>query len=421
MGKSKVKKSLTSPSKTQPKLVVFDVEGVLIPRNRVFFDVGRSIGALALLKILFFGFLYEIGVSPLKPILKRIVKVMRGVKISVFTQTLEKLPLMPNAQEVFTTLKAVGCKTALISSGLPTFLVKKLADLLGADYAVGVEVGVNGDTLTGEIGGAVIERNGKLTVLKKIVESEGISLSECAVVADDRNNASLFLKDIRKIGYNPDFVIRIKADTVVNGKLSRVLLALAGETKTMPAKRDIFRKSIHASGFFVPLLALLFGLPLVVLLICSVIVVYTVSEFARIRGKNMPLISTITRHAASQSELCEFTLAPLYFAFGILLTLLIFPTPANSAAIAIFALGDSTASLIGGALSKKPLPFNRGKTLEGSVAGFLFGFLAGSVFVAPWIALVGAAVAMTIEYLPLPLNDNLLMPLCTGLVLMLIL
>ncbi len=417
-----MKKALTTQSKTKPKLAIFDVEGVLIPRNRVFFDVGKSIGALALLKILFFGFLYEIGASPLKPILKRVFRVMRGVKIDVFTQTLEQLPLMPNARAVFAALKSDCCKTALISSGLPTFLVRKLADLLGADYAVGVEVGVNGDALTGEIWGDVIERNGKLRVLKKLVASEGVSLEECAVVADDRNNAAIFLKGIRKIGYNPDFVIRIKADTVVNGKLSNVLPALNGETKAkkLPSKKDVFRESIHALGFFVPFLALLFGLPLVALFICSVIAVYTVSEFARIRGKNVPLISTITRHAASQSELCEFTLAPIYFAFGILLSLLIFPAPINGAAIAIFALGDSTASIVGGALSKRHLPFNRGKTLEGSVAGFFFAFLAGSVFVAPWLALVGAAVAMTIEYLPLPVNDNILIPLCTGLALTLI-
>jgi len=418
----KVTDLLTTPSKPKLKLAIFDVEGVLIPRNRVFFDIGKSLGTLVLLKILFFGFFYEIGVSPLKPILKRIFRVMSGVKINNFIQTLEHLPLMPETKKVFTTLKSEGCKTALISSGLPTFLVKKLADLLDADYAVGVEIGVNGDAITGEIGGDVIESKGKLKVLREIVSSEGISLSECAVIGDDRNNAAIFLKDVRKIGYNPDFVIRIKADAVVNGKLSKILPAMKGEKtiKKLPPKKDFFREFIHASGFFVPFIALLFGLPFLALLICSVVFVYSVSELGRISGKNMPIISTITNYAASQSELCDFTWAPVYFAFGILLTLILFPAPAHSAAIAIFALGDSVASLVGGAFSKKHLPFNRGKTLEGTLAGFFCAFLAGSVFVAPWIALIGAAVAMTIEYLPLPVNDNLLMPLCTGLVLSLI-
>ena len=88
--------------------------------------------------------------------------VTRGVKVELFLQTLEKLPLLPNTKETFATLKSQGYKTALISSGLPTFIVKKLADLLAVDYAVGVEVGVSDEKLTEEIWGAVIERKGKL-------------------------------------------------------------------------------------------------------------------------------------------------------------------------------------------------------------------------------------------------------------------
>jgi dolichol kinase len=40
--------------------------------------------------------------------------------------------------------------------------------------------------------------------------------------------------------------------------------------------------------------------------------------------------------------------------------------------------------------------------------------LAGTFFVSPWLALVGAAIAMTIEVLPLPVNDNVLIPVITG-------
>jgi phosphoserine phosphatase len=99
----------------------------------------------------------------------------------------------------------------------------------------------------------------------------------------------------------------------------------------------------------------------------------------------------------------------------------LFPAPANYAAIAIFAFGDSSASIFGNLFSRTPLPFNKDKSLEGSVAGVFFAFLAGCLFVSPIIALVGAVVAIFIEYLPLPVNDNLLIPLFTGLTLFLIL
>jgi dolichol kinase/phosphoserine phosphatase len=415
-------KKLATQRSSEPKLVVFDVEGVLIPKNRFLFEVGKSLGVLQLMKVLLFGFLYKIGVIQLKSALKRIFSSMRNTKIERLIQIAEKVPVIPNANEVFDQLKAQGCKTALISSGVPAVIVKRLATKLGADYGFGFEMGVNNEMLTGEIWGGVIERNGKFQVFSQILKAEGLSPSDCVVVADDRNNAAIFLRETRKIGYNPDFMILIKADNVVTGKLSRTLPVIneKPERRALPPRSNVLREMIHASGFFVPVLYSFIGFPAVALMICTVVALYVISELLRMGGKNLPLVSTVTRHAASQAELYEFAAAPVYFAVGILLALLLFRVPVSSAAIAIFALGDSTASIFGGMISKNPLPFNKGKTLEGSLAGFFFALLAGSFFIPPVWALVGAAVAMIVECLPLPVNDNILVPLCTGLVLALI-
>ena len=68
-------------------------------------------------------------------------------------------------------------------------------------------------------------------------------------------------------------------------------------------------------------------------------------------------------------------------------------------------------------IGKIVFPFNKGKTLEGSIIGFAFAFSVGMLFLSPLQALVGAMVAMTIESLPLPVNDNLAIPLLTGAIL----
>ncbi|MBT0160375.1 hypothetical protein G4O51_10375 [Candidatus Bathyarchaeota archaeon A05DMB-2] len=409
-------------NRKKPRLIVFDVEGVLIPKNRFFFEVGKTAGLPRLIRILFIGFLYQIGAISLKSALKRVFTGLRGVKMPLLLQVADKIPIMPSAASVFRQLRAEGCKIVLISSGLPDTIVKKLATVVGADYGFGFEIGLNSETLTGEIWGDVIEANGKYQVLSKILASEGLSLSDCAVVADDRNNASLFLAETKKIGYNPDFVLRIKADEVVTGRLSKILPVINGKHghASFPSRNDFVREAIHASGFFVPIVASLISTLIAAALICVVIALYVVSELTRLDGKSLPVISTITRSAVSQTEMYDFAAAPLYFAVGILATLLLFPAPASSAAIAIFTLGDSAASLFGGLISKTPLPLNKGKTLEGSLVGFFFAFLAGSIFIPPPIALIGAAVAMTIEFLPLPINDNVLMPVVTGLTLWLI-
>jgi len=411
--------SLSSSLSKKPTLIIFDVEGVLIPKNRFFFLIGRALGFSQLLKVFFYGFLYEIGLIPLKITLKRLFSNLCGMKKETLMQIAAQLPLMAGARLVFDRLKAQGCTIALITAGLPTIVVKSIADKLGADYAFGFEAGLEGDVLTGEIWGDVIERNGKLLVLRRFVNDERLTSSDWVVIADDRNNASIFLREALKIGYNPDFVLRIRADHVITGSISKILAVVNGEQKhrDKPSKNEVFREMIHASGFFVPIVAFIAGTLTIAVLIILVLSIYMASEYLRIRGKRLPLINFITRNAASQSELHQLVLAPVYFALGILITLVVFPFPANSAAIAIFALGDSVASLFGGYISGTPLPYNKGKSLEGSEFGFFFAFLVGSVFVSPLTALAGAAFAMFIEYLPLPVNDNLVIPLSTGLIL----
>jgi phosphoserine phosphatase/dolichol kinase len=406
---------MTSASK--PRLVVFDVEGVLIARNRFIFEVGKTLGFGAFVKLLTLGFLYEVGILKLEPTLKSIYSDLKGVKLDALNEVFSHIPATAYLQSFFSQLKARNCKIALISSGVPTVLVEKLAATLCADYAYGVDTEISDGKLTGKIGGNAITENGKLKILYEIINKEDLQLSDCVIVADDRNNRCLFLKETLKIGFNPDFALRLKADCVVNGKLSRILPILDGKPnkRSFPTTNDFVRENLHASGIFMPVIAGLIGVPVVATIIIFIAIVYTISELYRLEGRTIPLVSAITRHAASQSELYGFAAAPLYFATGIVATLLLYPKMAAGGAIAMFCLGDSAASIFGGLISHShSLPFNKGKTWEGSLAGFFFAFLGGMFFVPPVWALAGAAVAMGVEALPLPINDNLLIPVVTG-------
>ncbi|MCL2642754.1 MAG: hypothetical protein FWD52_04505 [Candidatus Bathyarchaeota archaeon] len=410
--------------KEKTRLIVFDVEGVLIPRNMFFFQVGRTMGFFTLIQILLYRLLYESGIISLDVSLKHIFRKLKGQKMETLQHIFNQIPATARLQDFFTQIKKQEkCQIVLISSSLPTAIVEQFAACLNADYAYGINVCVNNvGKITGEISGEVIEVNGKKKILHQILIKTGLNLRDCTVVARDRNNRCIYTKETKKIGYNPNFIIRIKSDHVVMGKLAGVLPIL-NDKKTKwscPSVNDLIRENIHAAGIFTPIIAQIIGLLPVIIFISGLSIVYLISELARLNGKNLPLISAITRHAASQSELYGFVAAPLYYAIGILLTLIIFPFPASAAAIAIFTLGDSVASIVGGSLGIK-LAFNKGKTLEGSLSGFACAFLASCLFVAPWIAVIGAAIAMIVEYLPLPINDNVLIPIVTATVLMLLL
>ncbi len=400
---------------SKPRLVVLDVEGVLVPKNRFFYEVGRTLGFFGLIRALFLGFLYETGILKLESALRRIYGEFKGIELETMLQLFEKISATSSLQGFCSQLKQRNCKLALISSGIPTAAINKLSMAVCADYVYGVEVHTENGRLTGEIYGDAITKNGKLTILNQILQQENLTLRDCVVVADDRNNSCIFVKEALKIGFNADFVIRVKADRVVVGKLQSILPIIDGKPhkRSFPTANDLVREDIHAAGFFMPVIAGMIGVPIVAAVIIAIAIIYTVSELYRLDGRTIPFISSVTSHAANQTELFGFAAAPIYFAIGIVTTLILFPGHAGGAAIAMFCLGDSAASLFGGLITTS-LPFNKGKTVEGSLAGFLFAFLAGSFFVSPVYALIGAAIAMTIEVLPLPVNDNVLVPIITG-------
>ena len=175
------------------KLVVFDVEGVLLPKNRyLIFELGRNLGFPQFLKLLFLGFLYAIGIISLESALKSIFSLFRGFNAKEMLNLFEKIPLLPHIEVVFEGLKEQGMEIALISSGLPQIVIENLAKRLKADYAYGFELEIRNNLLTGEISGSVIRKNGKAIVLDQLLDQEGLERKNCVIVADDRNNASIF-------------------------------------------------------------------------------------------------------------------------------------------------------------------------------------------------------------------------------------
>jgi len=405
------------------RLIVFDVEGVLLPERRYLLSVAaKRLGPWGFLKVIAIGFLYMIGLLSIEPALKRIFKLFRGLKVDDLFKIYKDFPLMPSAKEVFHTLNKAGYKTALISSGLPTPFVEDLAARLRADYAFGLELGVTNGRLTGEIWGDVIKPDGKALVLKKILKDEGLSSQDCVVVANDRNNLPMFPLCAVKVGYNPDFLLCVKSDFVVKGDLSEILPFITGSTQKISrpvfSRSKVIRETIHIGGILVPIFCMyLLEYHVAAILVLLFTLFYIASEIARLEGINFPIIHAITRRVASEQELHGFALDPLSFALGIFFSLILFPVPINYASIAILTLGDSAAIMFGKKFGRTVFPFNKGKRLEGTVFGFFFAFAGALIFVNdPVKALMGAAVGMLTECLPLPVSDNLTIPLASGLI-----
>jgi len=407
-------------------LVVFDVEGVLLPKRRYIpFEATKKLGFLKFLKTIFLGFLYEIGLLSLETALRRIYKYFEGYTTEELHYYFEKIPLLPGSDEVFEYLHKNGWKTALISSGLPNFCIQELATKLKADYAFGLKMETVKGKFTGKIEGYAIKKNGKAVLLQEILNREKLDSKNCILVADDRNNIQMFAYANLKIGYNPDFMLSAKSDYVVTGNLTNILPIITNtireEHKQPLSRNQILRLAIHMSGFTIPFMCTYFlNHYLIAILISIVTSLYIISELARMMRITFPLLTSITTRAAVKLELYEFTTDPIFYAFGIILSLIIFPPQFAYASIAILTLGDGAASLFGKKLGKTPYPFNKAKNLEGSIFGFIFALSGAVFFIDPIRAFIAAMAGMLAECLPMPLNDNLTIPLTAGSILMML-
>jgi uncharacterized protein (TIGR00297 family) len=148
-------------------------------------------------------------------------------------------------------------------------------------------------------------------------------------------------------------------------------------------------------------------------------------------GMNLFLLPRIGgRHMWRESEHAAGTsLGIVLYPLAVLLLILIFFWKLEVAAAAwgILAFGDGMASVAGMALGRRKLPWNPRKSWVGSIAYVLFGTLGAAVLLqwtAPdrysWAFALAAAfatalVAASLESLPQGLDDNIGVPLVSGL------
>ena len=114
----------------------------------------------------------------------------------------------------------------------------------------------------------------------------------------------------------------------------------------------------------------------------------------------------------------------IFYLVGVILVLTIFPKDIAMASILILALGDSIAPIVGqyGSIES---PWNKKKYIEGSIAGAVIGGIGAMLFVGPLEAVLAAIAAMIAEGVGLkigvnPLDDNIVMPIVAGAVMLLL-
>jgi dolichol kinase len=165
------------------------------------------------------------------------------------------------------------------------------------------------------------------------------------------------------------------------------------------------RKIIHIGGVLIPVIATVIGKNQTMALLLSGFAVYLIIEV--LKQKIPPhILSMVYR----ENELKGFSIEPLSYFISVLSLLYIsffIDEKICFAAIATLAAGDGFAGVIGRKYGRHRFSFNKNKSWEGTLSGFIAASLSGFYF-AGGIALIGGAFGMLAG--AVNKHDNLAVP-----------
>lgn len=189
----------------------------------------------------------------------------------------------------------------------------------------------------------------------------------------------------------------------------------AGEASRQP-RASLMRKLIHLAMAILPASGWWISYWLALALTATMLGASLMLEVARrwcpwFNRLLWRLLPTVFRKSEGRR-----VLGSTWFAVGATASLLLFGRDVGGTAVLFLAWGDPVAEIVGGRWGRA----GQGKTAVGSVGCLLACIVAGFVGVglgglSPWAVLVGAVVATLIERWSPPPNDNLWMPVLSGL------
>ncbi|MBI4321807.1 MAG: hypothetical protein HY675_25215 [Chloroflexi bacterium] len=191
-------------------------------------------------------------------------------------------------------------------------------------------------------------------------------------------------------------------------------------------KGKIGRRLFHvAGGCVLPLAALVLPREWLLLFAGTVTAIFVLAEALRLLFPpvNRRLVSLFTPSGAFKEGEAARPIGSTYYLLGAFVTFLLFPRDVAIAAVLFVAVGDAAAATFGERFGTRKIGH---KSLEGTAAFFASALAIGLVLIwagldLRWAAVAtGALVAAIMELLPLPVDDNLTIPLASALAMVLV-
>lgn len=180
--------------------------------------------------------------------------------------------------------------------------------------------------------------------------------------------------------------------------------------------QELQRKGIHLIGLIVPIVYSFTEQRTIIVIVGILTLIALLIELLKwLSPSFLKLFVRIFSPTLRPQERKGGFTGATYYLIGSFVCVFVFEKTLAIVCICFLILGDLFAAIIGKQWGRTKLVSQ--KSLEGSLACFaVCALIALSMKIHPIIALTGAAVATLIELFPLGLDDNVAMPLISGIV-----
>ncbi len=172
------------------------------------------------------------------------------------------------------------------------------------------------------------------------------------------------------------------------------------------------RKSLHFLTILYPILYNIIPYRVALTVSASLLIIDLIAETIRLLYPSINNVILKIFSGTYREKEKENVSTLIWTLSGAFITILFFSDNKQIVTLSLLylALGDSIAALVGVKYGKIRLG-SRGKSLEGSLAFFVVAFICGVIFFNWWVAFIVSFVATAIEFLPLPIDDNFILPI----------
>jgi len=206
------------------RVVIFDCDSTII-QEEVIDELAKAAGVSKRVKEMTDRAMQ--GELDFEAALKERVSLLKGLTAEQLELLSGNINLTAGAEELIATLHFMGYKVGVISGGF-TFFTDYLKKKLNLDYVFANELEIDNGVVTGQIKGEIIDANRKGEIIRKIANSEGISVDQVVAVGDGANDRFMLENSGLAIAFNPKEILKEYSDGMINSDNISGLLHFLG-------------------------------------------------------------------------------------------------------------------------------------------------------------------------------------------------